>query len=270
MEKKSTVTSGTLIKVTLLMDEYVPFRERTIRIWLPENYDQNNSAKKYPVLYMHDGQNLFDKYTSFAGEWEIDETISKLIDEGHEGAIVVGIDNSSDRLGELSPTWLRSEYGEILPRQSGEKYARFIVKTVIPYINKNFQTDTRRIKTGIGGSSMGGVMSLFMSLSYPDVFGYSLLFSTALSLYEVSAIEHFIKSKIEIMKIHPKLYLYSGAAGGDKTIAKYVKIMHEIFLKYGYPEKLIATKVDENSDHNEPAWAKHFPAAFLWLTSQNN
>lgn len=263
--KHHTVTRGELILKTFIMDNYPDKRTRTIRIWLPPGYDANNTNKCYDVLFMHDGQNLFDKYTSFVGEWEIDETVSAMMDKGYEGALVVGIDNSTDRLNELSPSWPRNKRGQIIDAPSGELYARFIVHTVLPFIHANYNVKRAREHTLIGGSSMGGVMSLFMALTYPHIFARALLFSTALSLYYKKEIDKFINKQVKNSKELPHMFIYSGNAGGDRQIGKYVEILANSLIKAGYSEKLITTLLDENADHNEQAWARHFPFAYQTL-----
>lgn len=265
--QKHTVTRGKLELITLKMPQYNDNRTRTIRIWLPPGYETSTAATRYDVLFMHDGQNLFDAFTSFVGEWEIDEAIGNMIDEGYEGAVVIGIDSSKDRLNELSPSWERNERGAIIDAPSGELYARFIVETVLPYIYANYKVKQTRKGTVIGGSSMGGVMSLYMALTYPHIFGRALLFSTALSLYNEKAIDNFITSKLKTLSNTPHLYIYSGNAGGDYEIGKYVDILRGKLVHYGYNAKNIMTLLDENADHNEYAWAKHFPNAYKSLLS---
>jgi pullulanase len=117
------------------MTQYSDNRSRLIRIWTPDGYDSTD-LQRYPVIYMHDGLNLFDTYTAFAGEWRIDETIGAMMDKGYEGAIVVGIDNGPERLNELTVDWPANSY-DIVP--DGEKYAQFIVDTVKPYIDSNYK-----------------------------------------------------------------------------------------------------------------------------------
>lgn len=264
MNNKHSVTRGKLETFTLVMDTYSDKRERTIRVWLPDNYETSGD-KRFPVMYMHDGQNLFDKYTSFVGEWEVDETISELIDEGYEGTIVVGIDNSADRLNELSPSRNRKRFGKIINNPSGELYASFIVKTLIPYINKHYKTKTEREHTGIGGSSMGGVMSLYMALEYASVFGYGLLFSTALHLYKKEAIKSFISAKVKKAPNLPRLYIYSGGAKYDTLIGPYVKKLYNYLVDASYNPSLLSISLDKDADHNEGAWAKHFKEGYSFL-----
>ena len=134
-------------------------KTRKIRVWTPSSYDPNGT-KRYPVLYMHDGQNLFDKYTSFAGEWGIDESIEALIEsKGIDGFIVVGIDNGSDRMIEYTPNW-----GDT-PEMEGGKYGEFIINELKPHIDKNYLTLKDRENTMIGGSSMGGLISFILALN---------------------------------------------------------------------------------------------------------
>ena len=101
---QTSVRRGQLTTVSLTMTQYSDNRSRLIRIWTPDGYDSTD-LQRYPVIYMHDGQNLFDTYTAFAGEWRIDETIGAMMDMGYEGAIVVGIDNGPERLNELTVDW---------------------------------------------------------------------------------------------------------------------------------------------------------------------
>ena len=262
----TTLSRGTLRKVILDMPLYSDGRRRTIRIWLPDGYQDADTATRYPVLYMHDGQNLFDAYTGFAGEWGIDETMGALMDLGYGGSIVVGIDNSSDRLNELSPSWPRSSAGSAyIKNPSGEKYASFIVDVVKPYVDANFNTNPSRETTGIGGSSMGGVMSFFMALQYPDLFGYGMLFSTAMYVYEANMSETFIASKTVSITFNPRLYIYAG--GQEPTITRYVGDIKNALINEGYPSENINTHIDANRGHNEAAWAQYFPIAYRWLVN---
>ena len=262
---QTSVTRGTLHKVVLAMPQYTDGRTRVIRIWLPDGYESQDENKRYPVLYMHDGQNLFDAYTSFAGEWGVDESIGALTDLGYSGSIVVGIDNSSDRLNELSPTWPRSTIGQsYIQNPSGEKYASFIIETVKPYIDSNFNSNPSTATTGIGGSSMGGVMSLFMALTYPNIFGYGLIFSTAMQVYEANMVDTFIASKsIATNANNLRLYVYAG--GQESEITRYVQDIRLALETRSFPSQNLATHVDQNRGHNEAAWAHYFPIAYRFL-----
>ncbi|MEJ7769629.1 MAG: alpha/beta hydrolase-fold protein, partial [Chitinophagaceae bacterium] len=142
---------------------YIPTLNRTRRIWLylPEEY--KNSKKKYPVLYMHDGQNLFDESTSFSGEWKVDETMDELAN----ACMVVGIDNGeSKRMNEYNPNDTH-QFG----KGEGRQYLEFIVKTLKPYIDKKYRTLRSAKNTMMAGSSMGGLITFYAGLYYPKVFG---------------------------------------------------------------------------------------------------
>lgn len=261
----TTLTRGSLTKVTLTMSQYTPSRSRTIRIWTPDGYQANGSVD-YPVIYMHDGQNLFDTFTGFSGEWEIDETIGGLMDLGYAGAIVVGIDNGGgERINELSPSWpLSSEATEYNISPSGEQYAAFIVETVKPYVDSNFNTLTGAEDTFIGGSSMGGVMSFYMVFTYPQVFSKAILFSSALWLYQSGTIASFINAKnVAALSNKPKVYIYCG--GAETSITPYVSEIYNQLKTNGYTDALVKTAIVPNKDHNEAAWALHFPIAMRWL-----
>ena len=146
-------------------------RERTIRIYLPPGYER--SGRRYPVLYLHDGQNLFDAATSFIGEWEVDESLNRLAKKSGIELIAVGIDNGGDhRLQELAP--LDNAKG-LAPE--GDPYLAFIVKIVKPYVDAHYRTKPDRADTAIGGSSLGALISHYALYRYPQTFGKALLFS---------------------------------------------------------------------------------------------
>ncbi len=261
---ETSLTRGRIVKVILDMPQYNDARKRIIRIWLPDGYEAD-SEKRYPVIYMHDGQNLFDRYTSFSGEWEIDESLGAMMDGGYEGSIVVGIDNSDDRLNEYSPSWPRSSGGSAhIQNPSGEKYAQFIIKTVKPYVDANFNANPNKEATGVGGSSMGGVISFYMALTYPEVFGYALLFSTAMWVYQSDVTTAFLDEvSIARLSVFPRLYLYAG--GLEPDVTPYVESIRSALIDRGYPEANIAWHVDQNRGHDEAAWAHYFPIGYRWL-----
>lgn len=159
-DKPSTATKNVIIlEKTLTIPKLN--RQRRLRIYLPENYQL--SKQHYPVLYMHDAQNLFDDKTAYAGEWGIDETLNRLAAENGLSLIVVGIDNGLElRMNELSP-WPNQEYGVA----EGEQYMDFIVNEVKPFIDKSYRTLTDKNNTAIMGSSMGGLISHYAIFEYP-------------------------------------------------------------------------------------------------------
>src|SRR5438132_769367 len=162
--------------VSVLSDSFaMPQLGRRRRVWLylPPGYAR--SQQRYPVLYLQDGQNVFDARTSFAGEWGVDETLDSLRALGDAGVIVVAVDNGQQRrFDEYSP-WPNPQYGG----GQGDGYVEFLVQTLKPYIDQHYRTLPDRFHTGIAGSSMGGLISLYAALKYPDVFGRVGVFSPA-------------------------------------------------------------------------------------------
>ncbi len=148
-------------------------RTRQIRVYVPPGYA--TSGKRYPVLYMHDGQNLFDDATAYAGEWHVDETMNALSRSGKLELIVVGIDNGKEkRMTELNP-WPNPRFGAA----EGKQYMDFVVKVLKPLIDKQYRTKADRANTAIMGSSIGGLISHYAIVQYPEVFSKAGIFSPA-------------------------------------------------------------------------------------------
>lgn len=275
----STVTGGKLDIIEIEMPQFSDGRTRKIRVWLPDGYDPSDREKKYSVLYMHDGQNLFDAATSFIGEWEVDESLTRLMKNGYESTIVVGIDNGELlRFNELCPSWELNTLGrQYISSPAGEKYADFIVNTVKPYIDENYNTRPQREHTGIGGSSMGGIISLYMAMEYADIFDYGIIFSPAMHIYNDNVLEDFLDNyDFTTMKNLPKLYIFAGALTGgsdpgtpydEACISKYVDIIKNALTDRNYPKQIIGALVDRNGYHIESTWAKFFPIALGWLST---
>jgi len=168
------VVSTAQPEVSLLKDQLeIPGlnRKRQIRIYVPPGYA--TSGKRYPVLYMHDGQNLFDVATAYKLEWNVDETLNALAKSDNLEIIVVGIDNGQDkRMTELN-AWDNTQFG----KQEGKQYIEFIVNVLKPLIDQRFRTKSDRSNTAIMGSSMGGLITHYAINQYPDVFGKAGIFS---------------------------------------------------------------------------------------------
>jgi predicted alpha/beta superfamily hydrolase len=143
-------------------------RPRDIIVWLPPGYDAN-SKRRYPVLYMHDGQNLMDAGTSFSGEWQVDETAQRLVQEGKvEPLLIVGVYNTEERFSEythvVDPVYAEHGGGK------ADAYGRFLVEELKPLIDKTFRTRTGAKDTGLAGSSLGGLVTMHLGLKYPGTF----------------------------------------------------------------------------------------------------
>lgn len=248
--KKHTASHNVHIVAT---DFAMPQLNRTRKIWiyLPEDYKKGK--KKYPVLYMQDGQNLFDDYTSFSGEWNVDETLDSLIKNGSPPCIVVGIDNGPQRMTEYNP-YTFDKFG----KGEGDKYLDFIVKTLKPYIDKQYRTLKNPDNTIIAGSSMGGLISYYALLKHPGVFGNAGIFSP--SFWIADKIKELTTTKGSA--IHGKLFFYIGAREGDDN----VKNMENIVKNLGDNSAAsIYSVVDPEGRHNEQAWRKWFAFFYKWV-----
>jgi predicted alpha/beta superfamily hydrolase len=242
----------------IVMDEdfEMPQFGRTRRIWLYLPPDYETSGMNYPVLYMHDGQNLFDAATSFAGEWEVDETLNELFQQGLQVPIVVGIDNGGDyRIAEYTP-WPHPIYGG----GDGDLYMEFIVETLKPYIDQNYRTFTGREHTGILGSSLGGLISHYGALKHQGVFSKAGVFSP--SFWYSDSVWSFTSEAglQDVMRI----YLMCGGAEGQGTINDMME-MQDSLLAIGFPADEISVKVIPGGQHNEQLWRQDFEEAYRWL-----
>lgn len=222
--------------------------QRDVLVYLPPSYQETD--RHYPVIYMHDGQNLFDRATGFAGsEWEVDETMEALSGEGLE-AIVVGLPHSgARRLQEYNP-FPNFRGGQ------GEHYLNFIIDTLKPVIDRDFRTLPDRAHTGLFGSSMGGLISLYGFFQRPNVFGFAGVMSPALwiaggAIYDYVGAQPFVPGKI---------YLDNG------TRESSARRMNALLTDKGYISgKDLLYTVEPEGEHQEAAWARRLPAALRFL-----
>ena len=261
--QKSTVTKNVSV-----LDEnfYIPPLNRKRKIWLYLPPDYHTSKKKYPVIYMHDGQNLFDEKTSFSGEWQVDETLNQIFKEIGFGVIVIGIKNGGEkRLDEYSP-WKNNKYGG----GEGNAYVDFLVQTLKPYIDKKYRTLSDQQNTAIIGSSMGGLISFYATLNYPDIFGKSGVFSPSFWFSDQSF--EYAKTNGDLK--NTKIYFLAGDKEGDNVafgeISQTVTDMNKmisLLKKAGFPSEQLIAKVVPNGKHNEKMWSENFKETILWLFS---
>ena len=256
--KNSERGNGTPTENVSIIDENfkIPQLNRTRRVWvyLPTDYEETN--KSYPVLYMQDGQNLFDANTSFSGEWEIDESLNKLFDKGDEGIIVIGIDNGGEhRIDEYSP-WINAEYGG----GKGDDYADFIVETLKPYIDSNFRTKPDRLNTGIMGSSLGALISFYTAIEHQDIFSKAGIFSPAFWFSD----EAYTHVKTTGKQHEMSIFLL----GGEQESADLVQDMENMVTTLrnaGFKNSEIKMLTHQEGQHSEWYWRREFSAAYLWL-----
>ena len=237
-------------------DFFIPQLNRNRRIWLylPPGYE--TSALNYPVIYMHDGQNLFDVLTAYAGEWEVDETLNSLANQGYKVPLVVGIDNGgNDRMDEYSP-WQNPVYGG----GDGEKYMQFIVETLKPYIDQHYRTLPDRGNTAIMGSSLGGLISHFGGLTYQDVFSKVGLFSVSYSFSD--SIWSFTHQSVKQEEM--RFYQLCGTNESAGEVG-YMKRMNDSLVNIGFTQENVFNKIVTGGGHNEKLWREAFGEAYLWL-----
>lgn len=259
----STPPKSTASRQVRVMDTafYMPQLNRYRRIWvyLPACYD--SCKKRYPVLYMHDGQNLFDDLTSYSGEWGVDEYLDTLGPHVNH-CIVVAIDHGGSlRLNEYSPhDFELTGLGAMSSSGKGEgaAYADFLVKTLKPYIDTHYRTAKGKNNTAIAGSSMGGMISLYAVLRYPKVFGAAGVFSPAFWIAPA------IYDDIEKMgkKVKSKIYFYAGKKESETMVPGTLKA-HELMSRYSRSE--LQSVIRDEGTHNESTWRKEFPLFYQWI-----
>ncbi len=261
--KKKPVSSAAS-NVKILSDSFpMPQLNRYRRIWLYLPPDYTTSTKRYPVIYMQDGQNLFDSKTSFSGEWEVDETLNKLYSEGDYGAIVVGIDNGGEkRLDEYSP-WKNTSYGG----GEGDAYIDFISQSLKPFIDTNFRTLSTPEYTCIFGSSLGALIAIYGAIKYPGIFGKAGAFSPAY-WFNISNFVSYIQENTSNLGLSKIIHL--GGKSESPTMENFIDLVHEKLQTMGLQKVQSKVKIDADGTHSETYWRREFGAAYVWLFANSN
>jgi len=253
-EKKHTASAN----VHILSDKFeIPQLGRQRRVWIYLPADYEASQRKYPVIYMQDGQNLFDAYTSGYGEWGVDEIMDKL--PAKDRCIIVGIDHGGEhRLSEYDP--YDTKYG----KGEGSGYADFLVKTLKPYIDEHYRTKKDPPNTTVAGSSMGGLISMYAILKYPDVFGNAGVFSP--SFWLPPAIYDYAKQ--QPLRMYTRIYFACGDSESDSMVADMQKMAGLVRAK-GVSEQNSPELIVKGAQHNEKQWNRDFPAFYKWLNAKS-
>lgn len=233
-------------------------RKRRVWIYLPEDYA--TSRKRYPVLYMHDGQNIFDDASSYSGEWGVDEFLDST---KMKKCIVVGIDNGGDkRLNEYCPydfSLTGIAANNKTNKGEGGLYADFLVKTLKPYIDKRYRTAKDKKNTFVAGSSMGGLISLYAVLKYPTVFGGAAVFSPA---FWISGSKIYQDIRKKGKSVRSKIYFFGGKLEGESMIPNMLKAFQGMAA---VSKSTMTTVIRDEGLHNEATWRKEFPLFYEWL-----
>lgn len=234
---------------------YIPQLNRHRRVWiyLPQSYA--TTKKKYPVLYMHDGQNLFDHATASFGEWGVDEALDTL-GKMHGEAIVVAVDHGNEtRINEYSPFDME-QYG----KGEGDAYVDFLVQTLMPYINSHYRTKRSARYTAIAGSSMGGLISFYAALKYPNKFGAAGIFSPA--FWIAPQIKDFAAKRAA--KAKGRLYFYAGQQESESMVTDMLAVF-DILNKQSKAK--LKTHIRAEGKHSEETWREEFPGFYHWLVT---
>ncbi|RNA22685.1 T9SS C-terminal target domain-containing [Brachionus plicatilis] len=227
---------------------------KTIWVYLPPDY--YTSLKSYPVLYMHDAQNLFDKATSFAGEWSLDEILENNFFTGKQSSIIVGLETKVERMDELTPHPHPSYGGG-----KGDKYIDFLINYVKPFIDQNFRTVPNREFTGLAGSSLGGLMTFYGGFKNQNIFSKLGIFSP--SFWFNDTIFDLVESSDIIKFEDTKFYFVCGEMEGSSTmVSNMLKMINKLFQK-GYQN--VKYNIRSYGTHSEIFWSKEFLEAFTWL-----
>jgi predicted alpha/beta superfamily hydrolase len=280
---RAEVSKGTLERITNFPS--INVAPRNIDIWLPEGYD---STRKYAVIYMHDGQMLFDSTTTWnKQEWGADEVAASLMAENKiRPCIIVGVWNNGDyRYSEYYPekslTFLSERRRAKLIRKTkmgeplADEYLLFLVKELKPYIDSHYSTFTDRENTVIMGSSMGGLISLYAICEFPDVFSGAGCISTHLPMIGVNlfrkndnrvakSFRKYLTEHLPSPKDH-KIYFDHGTKTLDATYEPYQKKVDRLMTEAGYTEKNWTTRKYEGHDHSERSWNSRLSVPFVFL-----
>jgi predicted alpha/beta superfamily hydrolase len=231
-----------------------PQLKSTKKIWVYLPKDYAASTQKYPVIYMHDAQNLFDAKTSYVGEWNVDETLDSI----NAKVIVIGIEHGGDkRIEELTP-FKNEKYGG----GNADAYLDFIVTTLKPKVDSIYRTKTNAKNTAIFGSSLGGLVSFYAAIKYPKVFGKVGCFSPSFWFGRKDMNGLLAKTK----DFDTKIYFLCGDNEGDADVIPDMKnVEHWVNTKRCECKKLNKEVIVKGGQHNEKLWRENFKKAYLWL-----
>lgn len=273
-KKPNAIKYGYLYTLSVKID--VPYeKKRTVRVYLPEDYDSN---KKYPVMYMSDGQNIVDKYTTAYGEWNIDVRMHERIKAGKQSFIVVGIDCPKDPihrgqeyvLNDLKmDTKLLDVDATLMQRRKaksyGMRFSNWLVNTLKPIIDENFSTLKEKEWTAAGGSSMGGLFAFEIASYFPEVFSFALSFSPAFDLFNVEEMKEAIRNR-NLVKNDQKYFFFCGGKDLDALLLPGTISIYNLMTELGYDNSHNGLLIDSRLGHSEKTWSKYYNEAIkFWL-----
>ena len=240
---------------------------RMLRVWVPPGYGApENQSRHYPVFYLNDGQNLFDPATAYIGvDWQADEAADRLIRDGKiPPLIIVGIDNAQkDRPKEYLP--YRSFHPPVM-RPQGKRYPEFLLNEVMPFVYQHYRIARGPENTGLGGSSLGAIISLFTTMDRPGIFGRLLLESPSLFISN----RQLLKLSRAFRQWPERVFIgigtkEAGSEERDRQTVEDVRQLEHILRRGGLKEDRLRVVIDEGATHSEQEWAKRFPDALSFL-----
>jgi predicted alpha/beta superfamily hydrolase len=246
-----------LPKIHLISEEFeIPQLNKKRKIWALLPHDYETSTEHYPVLYLQDAQNLFNENAEF-GNWQIDKKLAVMSDYGIGKIIIIAVEHGeSERVQEYNVG------NTLLGKGHGKQYIRFVVDTLKPFVDKTFRTKPDREDTGIGGSSMGGLVSIFSGLMYPEVFGKLMIFSP--SLWVIPKIKIGFLDFFEPQET--RIYLYAGGDESETMVDHVTKFRKRLLKRETLQGKMkVRLSINELGKHNESYWSDEFPKAIEWL-----
>jgi len=255
-EQQETTPQHTVSPQVQILDEYfnIPELQTQRRVWLYLPADYDHTDKHYPVIYMHDGQNLFDQYTASHQEWGVDEVMDEHFQ--HNACIIVAVDHGEEsRINEYNP-YNSEEHGD----GRGNAYTQFLVDTLKPFIDSNYRTQADARHTAIAGSSMGGLITAYAALKNPDVFGNAGIFSPAFWI----AKDIYAFALEQEALANSRFYFVCGDAESDDMVGD-MQGMAEIVKGKVANEEQVALQIIPGAGHNEQQWHDTFPAFYEWL-----
>lgn len=244
------------------------FRNRRfLRVWLPPGYeDPQNATRRYPVFYLNDGQNLFESATAFNGvEWQVDETADRLIREhAIPPLIIVGIDNAGkDRIREYMP---HRSYQPMILRVQGTRYPSFLRREIMPFVQRHYRVATGPQNTGLGGSSLGALISLYTAAVSPGL--VSRLFLESPSLWASN--RQIIRQSRVVRRWPERIFVATGTAEAgkpdrDRSMVDDVQELASVIRRNESDDRQLRLVIEQGATHHESAWARRLPKALSFL-----
>ncbi len=247
----------------IIEDDFeIPQLGKRRRVWALVPCDYYARRRRYPVLYLQDAQNLFSEHAPF-GNWAIDQRLAILKEQGYGDIIIIAIEHGGhDRIREYSP-FDTAEFGP----GEGALYSRFITQTLKPYVDNKFRSNSHRLHTGIGGSSMGGLISVYTAMRYPQIFSKWMIFSPSLWLSS----EIFTTAQQFTNEPPTHVYLYGGQSE-SRAMEADLRRFTDVLREKASNKQLFHyhLSIHPQATHNERFWGMEFPRALKWLYFDTN